>query len=147
MPANLETETVGPASVGRPGSWSAQRSRGRDGAQILTSKAPAPAGGGTPAIDLRVLENAGDFDAVVQTRRSIRSTSGEGRTESREDIDVPGAQQAVLYRGEVTIGGVRYESADLTALTEDGTTVILNAEVAASGDVDVDELVRSLSLD
>lgn len=134
-------------SFGHPRDWAAQRRTGRNGAVIVTSRAPQPAGDGTPVVELRVLENLqGSFDVLVESRRDVRQGSGTNRSEEREELDLEGAEQAILYQGTVTIGETPYDSADLAVLTDEGAAIFLSAEVAQGGDADVDDIVRSLRL-
>ncbi len=146
LPPGFEVTKGTRASFARPAEWPAvPRSVGN--ARIIAARAPADAGGATPSIELREIEDLkGSFDNTVAARRSFATGSGEERSGESEDVEVAGAERASLYRGEVSIGGRRYDNFDLAILTEDGAGIFFSAIVPVDGDVDADAILDSLRL-
>lgn len=146
LPAGFEVARGTRASFGHPAAWAAAaRSAGRS--RIITARAPADAGGTTPSIELREIEDLrGSFDNTVAARRSFATGSGEDRSGETEGVEVAGAARASLYRGEVSFGGTRYDNFDLAILTDDGAGIFFSAIVPAGGDVDADTVLESLRL-
>jgi len=146
LPAGFEVAQGTLASFAHPASWRTE-TRSVQTARVLSAQAPAAVGGATPTIQLRQIDKLeGSFDSLVRARSSFAEGSGEDRSEQREEVEVPGTERAELSRGEVSFGGARYESFDLSILTDDGAGVFFSAVVPADGDVDADAILDSLRL-
>ena len=144
LPPDFELAQGTLASFAHPRTWTTARDSFRT-VRILTARAPGEVGATTPNVELVEDPRVEDsFDRIVAARRAARSRTGEKRAEAREDVDVPGAERAVLYRGEVIFGGVRYDSFDLSILVDGGTGVFFSG--AVPGDGDADAILDSLRL-
>lgn len=146
VPPGFELAEGTLASFAHPETWMTA-TRSVQSARVLSAQAPVKAGETIPTIQLRQIDKLeGSFDSLVRARRSFAESSGEDRSEKREDVEVPGTKRAELYRGEVSLGGTRYESFDLSILTDEGAGIFFSAVVPADGDVDAGAILDSLRL-
>lgn len=112
MPSGLERiEAVG-ASFARPSSWRVTTNPpgSREGPD-LSIQATTDVGQRTPVVSLkRTGPGASDFKVTVETRRDLDGSDGLA---GAEEVDVPGAKQALLFGEQRTLEGNPFEFFEL----------------------------------
>ncbi len=136
VPAGF-TEIQGPGgSFVHPSGWAFNRRKGDE--DILTVMPSVGAGDGNSSVTLtHTAPLDGNFDGALALRRDLAEKAATDRTKAtREDVDVAGAQRAVRFRAQATLGGTRYALDDLAVLLEDGSALFLSVAVPSGNDAD-----------
>lgn len=139
LPTGFETERLSGITFAHPESWNVDtRPVGQKGGMVLRATGPEKVGSVLPTVALTrvgAFSSGNSFDNALDFRRDFAAGSGEDRAEPKqEEVDVTGAERAILFSGKVTYGGARYDSYDLAVLLKDRTGAFLLVETPEGTD-------------
>ena len=122
---------------------------------LVTAAAERPVGSARPSASLERRPRAaeGFVGATAGRLASLRSAGSDRSPVRREQVHIPHARQAVLYRTEATfgtapgVGAVRYTTVELDVELEDGTLIFFSAMVIPAGLQNIDALLDTFRLE
>lgn len=154
LPGGWQTFEAQNLSFGHPGSWSKVTRRPERDGNLVQVSGPAVEGGYTPFVGAIASANVeSDFETAYQFSEALGKARRGQRVLGREDIEVPGAQQARVTTSEFTFTAasgkqVRVRDKALFLISEDGLGVAFTASrpAARPETLDLDAAIDSFRL-
>jgi hypothetical protein len=153
VPDGYKTFSTAGISFAYPGDWQVAERTDADGAPAVEITPPEKAKTPYGLISLSISPNAGDrFQSLADQRRIVIRDVNEGKIESDEAVEIPGAKEA-LQVSTVTPPGrgtdpIEVRSSSLDVLRDNGDVVVLTAAAPQreGSEFDTEAVVSSFRL-